>query len=494
MSFIIRDQARFAKELLPQYFKHNNMASFIRQLNMYGFRKVMNYEKSGLRNENDEMEFQHSFFMKDQEHLLELIKRKIPNTKIAEPIVKANTKDILTDLTSIREKQENMDNMLIKMKQENELLWRELTSMRQKHKAQEHVIQKVIQFLVSIVQRSNQNIGVQRKIPRMLHDSPGNNAKHSQVTRSIDVLQKPDCILTVSQDKIVNPLGPVIHEVTDFDHDEVQSSGPSPSIKSPESKSELENATESECPLDSSLNSPMNTSAMEPLSILEPLQPQTPALSDDSESVLGIPLEYITATEHSDGNYVTISIPESKIADNVISIPEDSVSDDSEAIKASEPGTSFTLKPQNVLVYSTLPETEYEDLFQSESLQTPQIPTIHIEDTPESALPKKSTEKIVKQTEKNLCSQQNTANNEHNYQLAVSEHNYQLDTSNAVKSSALTKNSLSNHVINVEEGLNSLKDLMASTPWNFDHDNLLALFSTDDIANNECLAGQIAVS
>ena len=41
-----------------------------------------------------------------------------------------------------------MDNMLSKMKQENELLWRELTSMRKKHKAQEHVIQKVIHYSV----------------------------------------------------------------------------------------------------------------------------------------------------------------------------------------------------------------------------------------------------------------------------------------------------------------------------------------------------------
>jgi len=33
-SFHILDQARFAKEILPLYFKHNNIASFIRQLNM----------------------------------------------------------------------------------------------------------------------------------------------------------------------------------------------------------------------------------------------------------------------------------------------------------------------------------------------------------------------------------------------------------------------------------------------------------------------------
>nr|AAR06261.1 heat shock transcription factor [Schistosoma mansoni] len=33
-SFHIRDGNRLAKELLPLYFKHNNLSSFIRQLNM----------------------------------------------------------------------------------------------------------------------------------------------------------------------------------------------------------------------------------------------------------------------------------------------------------------------------------------------------------------------------------------------------------------------------------------------------------------------------
>jgi len=36
-SFHVLDQARFAKEILPLYFKHNNIASFIRQLNMCKF-------------------------------------------------------------------------------------------------------------------------------------------------------------------------------------------------------------------------------------------------------------------------------------------------------------------------------------------------------------------------------------------------------------------------------------------------------------------------
>lgn len=36
-SFFIRNQAQFARELLPHYYKHNNMASFVRQLNMCNY-------------------------------------------------------------------------------------------------------------------------------------------------------------------------------------------------------------------------------------------------------------------------------------------------------------------------------------------------------------------------------------------------------------------------------------------------------------------------
>ncbi|NXC08800.1 HSF1 protein, partial [Orthonyx spaldingii] len=77
-SFHVLDQAQFAKEVLPKYFKHNNMASFVRQLNMYGFRKVVHIEQGGLvKPERDDTEFQHPFFLRGQEQLLDNIKRKV---------------------------------------------------------------------------------------------------------------------------------------------------------------------------------------------------------------------------------------------------------------------------------------------------------------------------------------------------------------------------------------------------------------------------------
>lgn len=40
LSFYVKDQDRFATEIIPKCFKHNHFSSFVRQLNFYGFRKL----------------------------------------------------------------------------------------------------------------------------------------------------------------------------------------------------------------------------------------------------------------------------------------------------------------------------------------------------------------------------------------------------------------------------------------------------------------------
>ncbi|XP_070248653.1 heat shock factor protein 1 isoform X3 [Myotis yumanensis] len=174
-SFHVYDQGQFAKEVLPKYFKHNNMASFVRQLNMYGFRKVVHIEQGGfVKPERDDTEFQHPCFLRGQEQLLENIKRKVTSVSTLKSedmkIHQDSVTKLLTDVQLMKGKQESMDSKLLAMKHENEALWREVASLRQKHAQQQKVVNKLIQFLISLVQ-SNRILGVKRKIPLMLNDS-----------------------------------------------------------------------------------------------------------------------------------------------------------------------------------------------------------------------------------------------------------------------------------------------------------------------------------
>jgi hypothetical protein len=52
----------------------------------------------------------------------------------------------------LKDKQEDLDGKLDVMKKENEALWREVVSLRQKHQSQQKIVNKLIQFLVSMVQ------------------------------------------------------------------------------------------------------------------------------------------------------------------------------------------------------------------------------------------------------------------------------------------------------------------------------------------------------
>ncbi|XP_044595914.1 heat shock factor protein 1-like isoform X2 [Cotesia glomerata] len=205
-SFFIRNPAQFARELLPHYYKHNNMASFVRQLNMYGFHKKVSVELGGLKCERDEMEFAHQYFIKDHPYLLEHIKRKIASSKSQDghpPIKTEVMNKVMSEVRSMRGRQEHMDTRLGAMKRENEALWRELAMLRRKHLKQQEIVNKLIHFLVTLVQPSRSGgLPVKRRYPLMIDNHQ--RSKQMKVDKLI-----PEA----------SPTGPVIHELDATEHE-----------------------------------------------------------------------------------------------------------------------------------------------------------------------------------------------------------------------------------------------------------------------------------
>lgn len=72
-SFIIKKVNEFSEVVLPKYFKHSNIQSYIRQLNMYGFSKT--------RHDSSHHEFTHKLFQRGRRDLLSSIRRKTQNPR-----------------------------------------------------------------------------------------------------------------------------------------------------------------------------------------------------------------------------------------------------------------------------------------------------------------------------------------------------------------------------------------------------------------------------
>ena len=126
---------------------------------------------------------------------------------------------VMNEVTHIKDKQEDMDGKLDTMKTENEALWREVVSLRQKHLSQQKIVNKLIQFLVSLVSQPRRMQGgitatgsgdlppaLKRRFTPQLAIEGATQAKERRMQEASDIHQSSNAIYGSRS-------GPIIHEV-----------------------------------------------------------------------------------------------------------------------------------------------------------------------------------------------------------------------------------------------------------------------------------------
>ncbi|CDZ96802.1 Heat shock transcription factor [Phaffia rhodozyma] len=170
-SFVVPNSETFSKEVLPKFFKHQNFNSFVRQLNMYRFNKVMDDRQGSLKPETPTgyLVYKGPNFRRGQADLLGVISRKGKqkassaaaatgmNGNISmkgSPIVPVEGAiDATTTFNSIaqlRAQQTILSDELKELQNSNQHLWQEALASRKRHKRHQDTTDRILRFLAGV--------------------------------------------------------------------------------------------------------------------------------------------------------------------------------------------------------------------------------------------------------------------------------------------------------------------------------------------------------